>query len=167
MLFSPVINPDFLNPISWHAHSRRCCKTANSVAGRTDKLCVSRFCRIVMKINSQAAACEISFPYKFANTVHVLDVLRLNKVCYSVPLVASRNCHHLAITDRERALPACCIYMWTTGRYIYGSCLATRCCCSLLLGLLGNEIPKHRHILFSEGEVVRMAYDIYYILYFN
>lgn len=50
-------------PISWHAHWKCCCHTANSVAGKTDKLCLSRFCRIVMKINSQAAACEISFSW--------------------------------------------------------------------------------------------------------
>lgn len=51
----------FPYPISWHAHWKCCCQTANSVAGKTDKLCLSRFCRIVMKINSQAAACELSF----------------------------------------------------------------------------------------------------------
>lgn len=41
----------FLLPVSWHAHWKRGCKAANSVAGRTDKVCLSRFCRIVMKIN--------------------------------------------------------------------------------------------------------------------
>lgn len=117
-LLSPrtIMNGGFLSPLAWHAHCKRCCTTANSVASRTDKLCVSRFCRIVMKINSQAAACESSFSCKFANTVHVLDVLRLNKVCYSVPSDESWDCHHLAITDGEGNLTPCCIYMWMKGK---------------------------------------------------
>lgn len=51
----------FLYPTSWHTHWKRCCETARSVAGKTDKLCLSQFCRMMMKINSQAGACEISF----------------------------------------------------------------------------------------------------------
>lgn len=40
----------FLHPVLWHTHWKGCCTTANSVAGKTDTLCLSWFCRMAMKI---------------------------------------------------------------------------------------------------------------------
>ena len=54
-------SPGFPHTISRCTPWKRGYKTANSVAGKTDKLRLSLICRAAMKINSQAAAWEISF----------------------------------------------------------------------------------------------------------
>lgn len=82
-------------------------------------------------------------------------MLHLNKVCYSVPSVKSWDCHQLAITDGERGLAACCIYMWMREQYLRlmlrGEMLRG---ISLSRTLRKPETEKHSHVLFfcQEGQ---------------